>query len=341
MGQRLPKKWSFKKSLPSRDIPTAMHFLSLQYWHRLRLMRRMAHCWFLVQGRYCIFCWMLRRKKPCEREGHSGCWHSSALSHPLLLLLFSCSLSQQAICFGLQSLSVLAQPSNGVALLDKTSGALQVSTAIILNTLRRITHPTTGEHLHNLRLEFKTKLFALTGRFVCHCCIVPERSRAQHTTKGRIWRELWSARDALQECTEPADEVATTGRSRLLRLCACVGVSAARESSVRGVTHFWVVQPVRWTRPEPGARTPTHTPNQQLVRETERRIDSTLHTPVEAVSSRRESESLYNKITHKKPPIYQIYGEVLEIKLIKFTPNDSLNLFNIRALLKWLLFVCM
>lgn len=46
-------------------MPTAMHFLSLQYWQRLRLIRRMLHCWFLVQGRYWIFCWMLRLKKPC------------------------------------------------------------------------------------------------------------------------------------------------------------------------------------------------------------------------------------------------------------------------------------
>lgn len=50
--------------LPSRDIPTAMHFLSRQYWHRFRLTRRMLHCWFLVQGRYWIFCWIDRRKKP-------------------------------------------------------------------------------------------------------------------------------------------------------------------------------------------------------------------------------------------------------------------------------------
>lgn len=52
-------------------MPTAMHFLSLQYWQRLRLILRMAHCWFLVQGRYWIFCWIERRKKPwkARREG--------------------------------------------------------------------------------------------------------------------------------------------------------------------------------------------------------------------------------------------------------------------------------
>ena len=53
---------------PSLDIPAAMHFLSLQYWQRLRLMRRMLHCWFLVQGRYWIFCWMERRKKPWKNN---------------------------------------------------------------------------------------------------------------------------------------------------------------------------------------------------------------------------------------------------------------------------------
>jgi hypothetical protein len=47
-------------------MPAAMHFLSLQYWQRFLLTRWMAHCWFLVQGRYWIFCWMDRRKKPCE-----------------------------------------------------------------------------------------------------------------------------------------------------------------------------------------------------------------------------------------------------------------------------------
>jgi len=43
-----------------------MHFFSLQYWQRFLLILRMEHCWFFVQGRYWIFCWMLRRKKPCE-----------------------------------------------------------------------------------------------------------------------------------------------------------------------------------------------------------------------------------------------------------------------------------
>ena len=49
---------------PSLDIPAAMHFLSLQYWQRFLLILRMLHCWFLVQGRYWIFCWIERRKKP-------------------------------------------------------------------------------------------------------------------------------------------------------------------------------------------------------------------------------------------------------------------------------------
>lgn len=49
-------------------MPTAMHFFNLQYWHRLRLILRMEHCWFLVQGLYWIFCWMERRKKPCGSQ---------------------------------------------------------------------------------------------------------------------------------------------------------------------------------------------------------------------------------------------------------------------------------
>lgn len=52
--------------IPSRLMPTAMHFLRRQYWQRFLLIRRMLHCWFLVQGLYWIFCWMLLRKKPCE-----------------------------------------------------------------------------------------------------------------------------------------------------------------------------------------------------------------------------------------------------------------------------------
>lgn len=68
---------------PSRLIPTAMHFFNRQYWQRLRLIRRMAHCWFFVQGLYWIFCWMLRLKKPC---GQSLLEHSSEDdSHPELL----------------------------------------------------------------------------------------------------------------------------------------------------------------------------------------------------------------------------------------------------------------
>ena len=53
-----------EKYLPSRLIPAAIHFLSLQYWHRLRLIRKMLHCWFLVQGLYWIFCWMDLLKNP-------------------------------------------------------------------------------------------------------------------------------------------------------------------------------------------------------------------------------------------------------------------------------------
>ena len=35
---------------PSLLMPAAMHFLSLQYWHLLRFILWMVHCWFLVQG---------------------------------------------------------------------------------------------------------------------------------------------------------------------------------------------------------------------------------------------------------------------------------------------------
>lgn len=49
-------------------MPTAMHFFNRQYWHRFLLILRMAHCWFFVQGLYCIFCCMDRRKKPCGSQ---------------------------------------------------------------------------------------------------------------------------------------------------------------------------------------------------------------------------------------------------------------------------------
>lgn len=41
-----------------------MHFFNRQYWHRFLLIRRMEHCWFLVQGLYWIFCCIERRKNP-------------------------------------------------------------------------------------------------------------------------------------------------------------------------------------------------------------------------------------------------------------------------------------
>lgn len=53
---------------PSRLMPTAMHFFNRQYWHRLRLTLWIKHCWFLVHGRYWIFCWIERRKKPCREK---------------------------------------------------------------------------------------------------------------------------------------------------------------------------------------------------------------------------------------------------------------------------------
>lgn len=79
---REPEIFHLDRYSPSLLIPTAMHFFSLQYWHRFLLMRKMEHCWFLVQGLYWIFCWMLRLKKPCEGQSFST---QSSLSQPELL----------------------------------------------------------------------------------------------------------------------------------------------------------------------------------------------------------------------------------------------------------------
>jgi hypothetical protein len=45
-----------KPNSPSRLMPTAMHFLSRQYWQRFRFTLWIMHCWFLVHGLYWIFC---------------------------------------------------------------------------------------------------------------------------------------------------------------------------------------------------------------------------------------------------------------------------------------------
>lgn len=55
-------------------MPTAMHFFNRQYWHRLRLTLWIIHCWFLVHGLYWIFCWMERRKKPCNEKEEKCQW---------------------------------------------------------------------------------------------------------------------------------------------------------------------------------------------------------------------------------------------------------------------------
>lgn len=68
------RKSNMKSNLPSRLIPTAIHFFSRQYWQRLRLMRRMLHCWFFVHGRYWIFCCMDRLKNPCFIWMNRGDW---------------------------------------------------------------------------------------------------------------------------------------------------------------------------------------------------------------------------------------------------------------------------
>lgn len=50
---------------PSRDMPTERHFLKRHCWQRLRLMRMMEQFSFFRHLLYWMFCWMLRRKKPC------------------------------------------------------------------------------------------------------------------------------------------------------------------------------------------------------------------------------------------------------------------------------------
>lgn len=50
---------------PSRDMPTERHFLKRHCWQRLRLMRTMEQFSFFRHLLYWMFCWMLRRKKPC------------------------------------------------------------------------------------------------------------------------------------------------------------------------------------------------------------------------------------------------------------------------------------
>lgn len=73
-------------SSPSRDMPTSRHFLKRHCWQRLRLMRTMEQFSFLRHFLYWMFCWMLRRKKPCGAGGgcHSGPPPSTAgaLCHP-------------------------------------------------------------------------------------------------------------------------------------------------------------------------------------------------------------------------------------------------------------------
>lgn len=56
-------------SSPSRDMPTSRHFLKRHCWQRLRLMRTIEQFSFLRHFLYWMFCWMLRRKKPCGASG--------------------------------------------------------------------------------------------------------------------------------------------------------------------------------------------------------------------------------------------------------------------------------
>ena len=80
MSEALDVRYKFlnteKSNLPSRLIPAAIHFFKRQYWHRLRLILRILHCWFFVQGRYWIFCWIDLRKKPWKykvKQWIKGC----------------------------------------------------------------------------------------------------------------------------------------------------------------------------------------------------------------------------------------------------------------------------
>lgn len=52
---------------PSRLIPRARHFCSLQCWQRLRLVRSMRQFLCREHEYIALFCW-LRRKKPCKRK---------------------------------------------------------------------------------------------------------------------------------------------------------------------------------------------------------------------------------------------------------------------------------
>lgn len=58
-------------SSPSRDMPTSRHFLKRHCWQRLRLMRTIEQFSFLRHFLYWMFCWMLRRKKPCGARGRN------------------------------------------------------------------------------------------------------------------------------------------------------------------------------------------------------------------------------------------------------------------------------
>lgn len=52
---------------PSRLMPRARHFCSLQCWQRLRLVRSIRQFLCLEQEYIALFCW-LRRKKPCRQK---------------------------------------------------------------------------------------------------------------------------------------------------------------------------------------------------------------------------------------------------------------------------------
>lgn len=65
----------FGRDSPSRLMPRARHFCSLQCWQRLRLVRSIRQFLCREQEYMALFCW-LRRKKPLTKKEQRMCWHS-------------------------------------------------------------------------------------------------------------------------------------------------------------------------------------------------------------------------------------------------------------------------
>lgn len=63
------RPWSAAHS-PSRDMPTARHFCSLQCWQRFRLVRSIRQFFWRGHEYAALLCWLLL-KKPCMSETES------------------------------------------------------------------------------------------------------------------------------------------------------------------------------------------------------------------------------------------------------------------------------